>query len=209
MTMQLFASKGCGSICVEAVLQLVKVDYQRVEVSPWSNPEEAERLGSLNPLKQVPTLLLADGRVLTETLAIMVWLAENHPEAQLLPPAGSIERAEVLRGLLFLDTSIYVPMVMSDFPGRWLDETAAQDNFVARVNTMLVRRWHQFESFSSASPWLSGAHFGLLDIYAAMMARWRPGPVTIVAECPRLAPILRSIEAQPVIAALWAAQFDS
>lgn len=209
MTMQLYASKGCGSICVEAVLALTGTPFERIEVVPWSNAEDAARLLPLNPLAQVPTLKLEDGTVLTETLAILPWLVDRTPGCTLLPAPGSVERARVQRAMVYLNTAIYVPMVMGDFPGRWLKESGSHSEFAAGVDRQLARRWMLAEAVIDPQPdqWLGGTEFGLLDIYTAMLSRWRPGPAEIRRLCPRLAPVLERIEAQPQIARLWSEQF--
>lgn len=209
MTIRLYASKGCGSICVEAVLALTQTPFARIEVSPWSAPEDAATLAPLNPLLQVPTLVLADGTVLSETLAILPWLVDRTPGCDLLPPPGSAQRAQVQRKMVFLNTAIYVPMVMGDFPGRWLEHQDAQGEFARGVDLQIAKRWAMGEALLDPQPaaWLGGTQFGLLDIYAAMLSRWRPGPAEVRRLCPRLAPVLDRIEAEPVIAKLWAEQF--
>lgn len=165
-------------------------------------------LAPLNPLKQVPTLVLTDGAVLSETLAILPWLVDR-TGSDLLPPPGSAERAQVQRKMVFLNTAIYVPMVMGDFPGRWLKGQDAQAEFARGVDLQLSKRWMIAETLLDPHPeaWLGGAQLGVLDIYVAMLSRWRPGPAEIRRLCPRLALVLDRIESAPVIASLWAEQF--
>lgn len=209
MTKQLYASRGCGSICVEAVLQLLGLPYERIELAPWSKPEDAEQLRPLNPLLQVPTLVLDDGSVLTETVAILLWLEEQHPAAGLLPPVGTSARALQLRGLVFLAAAIYTPLVMADTPPRWVGEDGPVEDFKARVQDQLDQRWRMFEAQVAAlpGPHLNGARLGLLDIYAAMMARWSMARGVIAADCPRVAAAVALAGQEPVLARLWAAQF--
>ena len=77
-----YGERGTGSVAVEAVLTLLGADY-RVENVP------EERLGAIpNPLAQVPALVLPSGELLTESAAILTWLAEAHPAARLAPAVG-------------------------------------------------------------------------------------------------------------------------
>ena len=74
--MQLYGTPGWGSAIVEAMLALVGEPYEFVDVENFDRPGDAqERLVAVNPLRQVPTLVLDDGEVLTETAAIALWLA--------------------------------------------------------------------------------------------------------------------------------------
>src|SRR5262245_27627047 len=103
----LIASKATGSMIVEAALALSKLPYD-VEMIPYVEPgPQRDRLLSLNPLGQVPTLLLPDGRVMTESAAIILHLADEVPDANLIPPPNDPARPMFLRGLAFIVAAIY------------------------------------------------------------------------------------------------------
>ena len=98
----LLAAKGCGSVIVEAALALSGLPH-RVEETPYDEPGPArDRLRALNPLGQVPVLLLPDGEVMTESAAMVLHLADRAPEAGLAPPPDDPTRPAFLRWLVFL-----------------------------------------------------------------------------------------------------------
>ncbi|HJU40770.1 MAG TPA: glutathione S-transferase N-terminal domain-containing protein, partial [Tahibacter sp.] len=70
MTMTLYGARGCGSAAVEAVLELAGIDYALVEASPWERGPGYDALCRVSPLPRIPTLVLGDGTVLTESAAI-------------------------------------------------------------------------------------------------------------------------------------------
>src|SRR5262245_45539577 len=95
----LLALEGWGSAIAEAALAVAGVDYQIEKVDPRG--EGQDRLLKLNPLGQLPTLVLPDGRVMTESAAIVLYLSELKPEAGLAPPPGDPSRPDFLRWLVF------------------------------------------------------------------------------------------------------------
>ena len=84
----LYGSRNSGSAAVECALELAKLRYRTVDAATWrrkDDPQAFARLQKANPLHQVPTLVLPDGTVLTESAAILIHLALAHPRAGLLP----------------------------------------------------------------------------------------------------------------------------
>ena len=80
-----YGAKGSGSVPVEAVLTLLGLGYEVVEAPAWEGEAERARVGAVNPMRQIPALVLPSGEVLTESAAILIWLAEQYPQARLAP----------------------------------------------------------------------------------------------------------------------------
>src|SRR5439155_24123540 len=97
----LYGKKGSGSASTEIALQLIGAPYQIVETASWEPNDDFAELLKLNPLGQIPTLVLEDGSVMSESAAILIHLADAHPQSGLLPGAPS-QRAQLLRGLVFI-----------------------------------------------------------------------------------------------------------
>ncbi|MFH7468113.1 glutathione S-transferase family protein, partial [Pseudomonas syringae group genomosp. 7] len=76
-------------------------------------------LRRVNPLLQVPTLVLTDGSVLTESAAILIHLGLEHPESGLLPGNPAL-RALAFRALVYITANCYAPLGIIDYPQRWL-----------------------------------------------------------------------------------------
>src|SRR6188474_1030217 len=96
----LYGSKGCGSVAIEAGLALAGVPFTFIEAEPWTPSPAVDALRELNPLCQVPTLVLPDGTVMAESVAILMWLAAQYPDSGLLPNAPK-EKAIHLRWLVY------------------------------------------------------------------------------------------------------------
>lgn len=196
--------RGCGSVIVEAALVLAGIAYDRDEVD-YAQPGAArDRLLALNPLGQVPTVILPDGRVMTETAAIALHLDDRVPAAGLLPRAHDPLRPEALRWLVFLVSAVYPTFSYGDEPEKWVGDAGP----LLRDATLAHRKklWHQLEA-AVRGPWFLGARFSLLDLYIAAMTRWRPGRAWFADACPKLTAIAVALDADPRLQPLWAANF--
>ncbi|HVS13090.1 MAG TPA: glutathione S-transferase family protein [Thermoanaerobaculia bacterium] len=212
----LYATRGTGSTVVEAAIERVRAhrgagepgfELERVEVEYTDEGPQNPRLFELNPLGQLPTLVLADGAVMTESAAIVLWLAERHPAAGLAPLPGAADRPRFLRLLVFLVAAIYPTFTYGDFPARWV---AAEHGggLVASTNRHRERLWRWVETQAAPDgPWFLGERFSALDLYAGTMTRWRPRRPWFAEHCPRLDAIAQRVDGLPELAAVWARNF--
>ena len=84
----LYGTRGSGSAAIEIALAACRQPFELVTASSWE-PQSAQReLARLNPMRQIPTLLLPDGSVLTESAAILIHLGLAFPGSGLLPRRG-------------------------------------------------------------------------------------------------------------------------
>ena len=83
-----YSAAGSGGVTVEAALTILDLPYRVVEMGTWFDPEAAEAITAVNPMRQVPALAQPDGTLMTESAAILIWLAETYPQGRLGPPPG-------------------------------------------------------------------------------------------------------------------------
>ncbi len=198
--MKLFRRAGWGSALVEYQLAWYNRPYAREEIDDLFRSAEARRtLETWNPVAQIPTLLLDDGTVLTESAAITLWLSEELGSDQLVPDPGAPERAAFLRWLVFLVANIYPCFTFGDDPARFVQAADARDGYREAVDARLRQLWEVVEAAAS-SPWFLGDRFSALDLYVAVMTRWRPGQAWFARETPRLSAIATAVEALPELA---------
>ncbi len=201
---RVIGSRGCGSVIAEAALVLAEIPYDREEVDYTKPGPARDRLLAYNPLGQVPTVILPDGAVMTETCAIVLHLDELVGAAGLLPAPGDPLRPGALRWLVFLVTAVYPTFTYGDDPAKWVGEAgpALRD----ATNAHREQLWRQVETVTRA-PWFLGTRFSILDVYLAVMTHWRPRRAWFAEHCPKIAAIATAAEADPRLAALWAANF--
>ncbi len=209
MAYTLYGKAGFGSVCVEAALELVGADYEFVDVDPLGDTAEQRRVRAVNPVGQVPTLILPDDSVMTESAAILIWLGDRHCDAGLAPAIDAPERAEYLRWILFLASSIYSTFTISDGPERFHRDSATHAGLLEMADRRRLDMWTLMnDAFDGApGPFLLGENLSLLDVYVAMMSRWDPGRAAFEEACPALLPAVELTEANPVVAEVWARNF--
>lgn len=206
--MLLYAAKGCGSALAEIALDWAGVPYETELMSfEQVGARSHEGLLAANPLHQVPTLVLDDGTVLTESAAIVLWLEEQYPQAGLLPPRGSPERVHALRWMLYLVTTLYPTFSFGDFPQRYLSDEAAQRALVSGTKSRRRGYWRQLDE-AALAPWFGGARPSMLDAYIAVMSTWDPKRPWFTQSAPRLYAIAQRADELPQIAPAMARNQD-
>jgi GST-like protein len=204
---RLFARPGWGSVLVETQFAWYGFPYEIEDLDDlFKSTEARERLRPVNPLAQVPTLMLPDGQVLTESAAITLHLADATQTVDLVPAPGENVRPAFLRWLVFLVANIYPTFTYADDPARFVDGEAAQQVFETNVGAYRQRLWRQVETVAGA-PWFLGPRFSALDIYIAVMTRWRPRRSWFEAECPHLYGVALRADREPRLAGVWRRNF--
>ncbi len=200
----LYARAGLGSSLIELQLAWYGLPYRLEEVGDLLREKAAaDRLRPVNPLAQIPTLVLPDGQTKTESAAMTLHLAEATKRDDLVPPPP---RPQFLRWLIFLVANIYPTFTYGDVPARFVPGEEAQKAFEANVNAFARRLWTVMEAEAGA-PWFLGARFTALDLYIAVMTKWRPGRPWFAEHAPRLGAIAAAAEAAPAIAEVWRRNF--
>ena len=210
MTMLLYGSKGSGSAAIEAALELANTPYRLVETATWDRNAAYDELLAVNPLGQVPTLVLADGTVVSESAAILIHLGLAHPASGLLPQEPSA-RAKALRGLVYVATNGYAAIGVIDYPERWTlpaDDAATHERVRAGARARLHATWSSFadvfgEGFASRdTP-------GALELLATVVSKWSGVRKHLAAERPAFHASLLRVEAHPVVAEVFARHWKS
>jgi GST-like protein len=209
MDYTLWGRPGWGSTIVEAQLELYGLKYRYEPVEDlFRTPGAREKLEKVNPLAQVPTLVMPDGSIMSESAAITLLLADVTGSESLVPGPGAPERAKFLRWLVFLVANIYPTFTYADDPSRFVSVNAARDPFRAATDAYAQRLWRQVER-EAGTPWFLGDRFSALDIYVDIMTRWRPKRGWFEIETPRLFAIARRADALPELADVWKRNFPS
>jgi GST-like protein len=207
MGYRLLGCKGCGSAIVEAAFACAGVPLDLEEVDYGRASPTRERLLAVNPLGQVPTLVLPDGEVMTESLAIIQHLDDGNPGAGLVPARGHPGRIAFLRWSTFIVAAIYPTYTYGDEPAKWVEDAQGARQLRESTDRHREKLWLQVEA-EAGEPWFLGEARSALDIYVAVMTRWRPGILWFAKKTPKLAAIAQKTAAIPEMAAVMKRNFD-
>jgi len=208
MTYTVYGAAGSGSVAVEAALTLIGAPFTVREAVTWEGDAERDKVAPVNPMRQVPALVTPAGETLTESAAILTWLAEQHPGAGLAPLPGEPARAQFLRWMSFIPASIYSMYWIRDDPSRLGgDDQAAQAEIRARTAERIAFCWGVMERETEPGAFIFGDRPGVLDIYMAVVSRWTPHRARFHQVAPRLGQVARRIDALPRLAEFWPARF--
>ena len=204
-----YGDKGSGAFSAEAALAEVGAPYDFHLISLEKNEQRKPEFLAINPSGKMPALKLPEGQILTESLAILLTIADHFPNAHLLPAQASAERGIAYRWLAFMAAEIYPMVEVSDYPERFAPEGAEADALHQKAKERIRERLLIVERFV-AGPWFLSSGFSILDIYASMFTRWR-GSIgkEWLAErhLPKLEAISKEVSQRSTIAPVWARHF--
>jgi glutathione S-transferase len=187
----LYYSPGSASMVVHLALLEAGAPHalQRVDLDAGAQREPAYL--ALNPRGTVPTLLV-DGQPLTESAALLMLLAERHPESPLAPPPGTAERAAWYSWIVYLSNTLMSAFRLWFYP-QDLDGTPATR---AALQRRIEGIWDGLEAHLAAhGPYLLGERFSGADLLLTMLMRWSrnmPRPATDWPALNRLAGLVRA-----------------
>lgn len=197
-----------GSVPIEAALTLIGARYTVVEAVTWEGEAERDKAAAVNPMRQMPAPVTPDGETLTESAAILIWLAEQHPEAALAPQARDPRRAQFLRWMTFVPAAVYSMFWVRDEPSRLAgDDRAAQEAIKARTAERIADCWAVMESQITPGRFLLGEELTVLDLYVSVASRWTPHRRRFREVAPRMGEVMRRVDALPELAAFQAERF--
>jgi len=195
----LFWSTRTAAFAPDVVLSKAGVDFTRHQVKRTHGRVDDPEFAKISPMQQIPALLMPNGHVLCESIAITLALAERHPEAGLLPPEGSEKRAFVYRWLMHMLCNIYE----SDLRYSYADRYTTDPNGVLGVKEAgairMDRGFDVAEAAIADGPWFLGDDFTLLDIYLAQYACWHFDTPALLARSPKITRVCTNIRKDEVI----------
>ena len=175
---QLHYYPSTASMAPHIVLQEIGAPFDLVLVDRTQDAHKTAAYLRLNPNGTIPVFV--DGTlVLYESAAICLHLADTHPQAQLMPPVGSAERAHAYKWLMWLTNTLQPALMTYFYPERWVDaaDTAGaarlRQHAQGRVGVLLDQL--DAEIAGHGGPWLLGTDYSVVDPFCLMLCRWSRG----------------------------------
>lgn len=169
-------------------IELVKVDVVA------KRTEHGEDFLAINPKGLVPVLQLDDGTVLTEGPAVVQYLADLKPDAQLAPASGSMARYRLQEMLGYINSELhqgYMPLF----------NPACSDEVRSARMAHLHKHYRLLEATLGRTPFLLGDRFTVTDAYLFVVTRWAEFVKLDLSAFPRLLAFQARIAARPAVQA--------
>ncbi len=199
----LYGRVGWGSAIVEAQLVFYGLDYDFVTIGHlFKDPAARDELAKLNPLSQIPTFILPNGEVMTESGAITLFLADHTGRDDLVPGPGAAERAAFLRWMIYTTSNIYPTYTYADDPARFVPDADAREGFKDTVFAYGEKLYRILDQ-AAGTPWFLGDRLSAIALYLGILTWWEPGWAWFEREAPALRRIAETVRARPGLAAVY------
>jgi len=199
--MKLYFSPGACSLSPHIVaheagipLTLVKVDLQAKKVADGSD------YWAVNAKGYIPALQLDNGELLTEGPAIVQYLADQKPEAKLIPAAGTFERYRVLEMLGYLNSEIHKTYTPLFRPTTHPDTRKEREEYLRKRYGLIEQR------LAKHQPYLFGEQFTVADAYLFTVTNWKNFLKLDFSEFPNLLAFQDRVMARPAVKAAMTAE---
>ena len=204
-----YGDKGSGAFSAEAALAEAGAPYDFHLISLEKNEQKKPEFLAINPSGKMPAVKLPEGQIITESLAILLTIADHFPNAHLLPNQASVERAYAYRWLAFMAAEIYPMVEISDYPERFAPE-GDEAKALRRKARERIRERLLIVERQVAGPWFLPSGFSILDIYAAMFSRWRGSlgkEWANAGHIPKLDALSKALSQRPALREIWKRHF--
>lgn len=196
MTYRLYGAPGTASLCVHWMLIELGVPFEFVTLDFEKNAQKDPAYLKINPSGHVPALIV-DGVAHAEAAALLMILAERHPERGFAPAIGAPERADYLQWMIFLANTL-MPAFRLFY---YADEGAGPENAEAtkaRAEIRIAKAWDRIDALlSDGRPYMLGARLTALDFLLTMLTRWSRNNTRTAMDWPHLKAYVERMRAMP------------
>jgi glutathione S-transferase len=196
MTYTLYYSPGAASLAVHWMLIELGVPFEAVLVSIDAGAHKSPEYRRLNPTGRIPTMVI-DGKAHGESAALLLLLAERHPEKKFAPPPGTTARAGWLEMMIFLANTV-LPAMRDWFYADTDGDPAGADAVKALARRRLEAAWDRLDAqLADGRTYLMGSELSAADFLATMVMRWSRNMARPASTWKNLAPYIHRMRSRP------------
>jgi glutathione S-transferase len=200
---KLYARKGAGSAAIEALLALLGVPSEIIDVPKTETGAAPGWFLALNPRGEVPALQLPDGSVMTESAAMMIYLADAHSAAGLAPGFATAQRAQYLRWMVYMAAAAYTADLRLFYPERYSTDPAHAPAIKAKASLDLAHDFEVFAHEMGQGPFVLGNKMSAADIYVAMLLTWSDDVDALFAKHGKLKRLYDAVVGDAAVRKVW------
>lgn len=203
--LKLFFTPNTCALASHIALEEAGASYETVRLSFADNDQRKPEYLAINPKGRVPSLITERG-ILTETPAILVYIAQRFPATRLAPLDDPFALAEVQAFNAYLCSSVHVAHAHRMRGYRWADDPAAHEAMRKKVPQSVGEGFALIEQQMFRGPWVFGETYGIADAYLFTLAQWLEGDGVDIARLPRIREHRQRVAARPAVKRALAAE---
>jgi len=182
--LKLFYAPGSCALASHIALEEAGAAYETVKMDLKARDQYAPGYLAINPKGRVPALLTGHG-VLTETPAVLTYIARIFPAAR-LAPEDAFAYAELQSFNAYLCSTVHVAHAHRGRGTRWADDPAAIAEMTRKAPEAVAAAFKLVEDGMLRGPWVMGEAYTIADPYLFTLARWLEGDSVDLATLPRV-----------------------
>jgi glutathione S-transferase len=183
--LKLFYAVGSCALASHIALEEAGAEYEAVRLDFAAGDQRKPEYLKINPKGRVPALI-TDSGILTETPAILAYVAQVFPKAALAPLADPFAFARVQAFNSYLCSTAHVNHAHFTRGSRWADEPASLEDMKRKVPTTVGESFALMESEMVEGPWVMGNAYTICDPYLFTVAGWLPRDSVDIARFPKI-----------------------
>jgi glutathione S-transferase len=181
---KLFYSPGSCALATHIVLEEVGAPYEAIRLDFSQNEQQKREYLAINPKGRVPALVTEQG-VLTETPALLIFLAQRFSAAQLVPLTDAFAFARLQAFHSYLCSTVHVAHAHGRRGARWVDDPQAIEAMKRKVPETMSACFAVIERDMLVGPWVMGEHYSVADAYLFTVAGWLEADRVDVSKLPK------------------------
>ena len=194
----LYSTPGSCAVAAHIALELVGAEYEAVQLDFSKNEQRSPAYLRINPKGRIPALVTGQG-VLTETPAVLQFIAQSHPNRGMAPLTDPWELAKASEFNSYLGSTVHVNYAHRTRPYRWADDEAAQVAMQAKAPRNFADCFALIEREMLRGPWVLGEQLSVCDAYLFTIAQWLPSAGVDIAAYPKVHRAVRTLQEMPAV----------
>ena len=195
--LKLYYAPNTCALASHVILEEAGAAYEAVRLDFARNDQRSADYLEVNPKARVPALVTDHG-VLTETPAILAYLAQIFPAAKLAPAdPWDFARAQAINS--YLCSTVHVAHAHKGRGPRWTDDATAIEAMKKKVPQNMADCFALIEADMFKGPWVMGEAYGVCDAYLFTIARWLEGDSVDIARFPKVNAHFQRMLARPAV----------
>jgi glutathione S-transferase len=203
--MKLYYERGTCALASHIALEEAGAEYSTVKISFAANEQRSPEYLAINPKGRVPALV-TDRGVLTETPAMLAYIAQTFPNAKLAPIDDAFGFAEVQAFNSYLCSTVHTNHAHRPRGSRWADDPAALEAMKKKVPETMAACFELIENKMLRGPWVMGDAYTICDPYLFTIEGWLESDSVDIARFPKVKAHRDRMAQRPAVSRVLAAE---